>query len=464
MNNQSDEDIRNSIIGLGEKSIRKSYYPQLQKKINEIEELNKSLEKKVEIRTKELLEEKHVFETLFNETNDAFALIKNGKFIDCNSSALKLLKYEDKETFCNQRPYELSPRLQPDGELSKDKEVLLINECIEKGHLQFEWVHKKFTGEIFWVDVLLTKVVLNNEVHIHVTWRDITDKKYLEDELKKRNDELEETNDELYATIENLKNTQEKLIESGKMASLGGLVAGVAHEINRPIDVCVTGITYLAHTTEEIKENYINNESKKEDLLSYFNNTEDLTELINTNLGKTAKLIKKFKQVSIQHDEDKKRAFELKNYLKGIILSLKKLLEEKNIDIKIDSDKEINIKSFPEDFTLVFTNLITNSIEHGFENIEKGLIYIKLRIINDELNITYSNNGKHVDENNIDKIFEPFFTTTKDNENPGLGLNIVYNIVTYKLNGNISFKNTKDGIEFLLNIPIDIIHSVNYNI
>lgn len=464
MNNQSDEEIRNSIIGLGERSMRKSYYPQLQKKIHEIQELNKSLEKKVQDRTKELLEEKNIFETLFNETNDALALIKDGKFVDCNNATLKLLKYKKKESFCNLRPYQISPILQPDGELSEKKELSLIAKCIEKGNLQFEWVHKKFTGENFWVDVLLTKIFLNNELHIHVTWRDITEKKHLEDELKKRNDELEETNDELNATIENLKSTQEKLIESGKMASLGGLVAGIAYEINKPIDISVTGITYLSHTTEEIKEKFLEGNSSKEDLADYFTNSENLIELINNNLGKTAELIKKFKQVSVQHEGEEKRLFELKNYLKGIILGLKELTKIKNINIKIDSLDELNIQSYPEDFSLIFTNLITNSIEHGFKDKDEGEIYIKLSIVEEKLKILYQNNGNKIDEDNVDKIFEPFFTTTREDNNPGLGLNIVYNIVTNKLDGSINFNNKENGIEFIITIPIDISNNINYYI
>lgn len=452
MNNQSDEDIRASIIGLGEKSIRKNYYPQLQKKIKEIEELNKNLEVKVEIRTKELGEQKIVFESLFNDTADAQALIKDGKFIDCNNALLKLLKLEKKEDFLALSPYEVSPTLQPDGQMSQDKEIHYIDKCIKDGHVRFEWVHQKSTGEDFWVDVLLTKIILNQEPHLFVVWRDITEKKNLEMEIKSRNEELEESNNELYATVDNLKKTQKKLVESAKMASLGSLVAGVAGEMHKPIDVCVTAVTFLQHTLEDTKENFEN--LSKEEVQSFVNNAEELSRLISDNLKDSAELINKFKQVAVEHTSDKKRSINLKTYLEGIVLSLQNSINPTKYKIHIKANEEINIEGYPEDYSLIFTHLINNSIQHGFKNLSHGNIYINLSIENDSLKIKFKNDGHFIEENDLDKLFEPFFTKSLDSKNLGLGLNIIYNIIN-KLNGSISCSNRKEnGVVFKLSIPI----------
>lgn len=463
MNNQSEEEIRNSIIGLGEKSIRKSYYPQLQKKIQEIEELNKNLESKIKERTKEVREQKEIFESLFNDSADAQALIKEGSFIDCNNALLKLLKYEKKEDFLLLRPYQISPTLQADGQISRDKELYYIDKCIKDGHTRFEWIHKKSDGENFWVNVLLTRIVLNKEIHLFVVWRDITEKKKLEEEINRRNNELEESNTELNATVENLKSTQEKLVESAKMASLGGLVAGIANEIHKPIDVCVTAITFLLHTLEDTKEEFQN--KSKEELFEYINSTEELSQLINNNLKDTAELINKFKQVAIEHKHEQKRTINIKNYLEGVILGLQNKIDSSKYKIKINCHNDINIDVYPDDFSLIFTHLINNSIEHGFKNIEHGNITIDLSIKNESLKIKFKNDGHPFEIDDLKKIFEPFYTTSSNNKNLGLGLNIIYNIVN-KLNGTISCENRKSkGVKIDISIPISIVQdNLNYQI
>ncbi len=462
MNNQSDEDVRNSIIGLGEKSVQKSYYPQLQRKMKEIEELNKSLEKKVEDRTKELSEQKEVFESLFYDSADSLAIIRDGKFIDCNNSLLKHLGYESKEKFLNIRPFEISPEFQPDGQKSIDKELYLIAKCIENGNINFEWVHKKQNGNLFWVDVSLTKIILNDEIHVHVAWRDITEKKQLSKKLEERKEELEDANDELSAMIENLKKTQERLVESGKMASLGGLVAGVAHEIHKPMDVAVTGLSYLIHTTGEMKEKF----TKNDELQNFINSSEGLLKIVDDNLLQIASLISKFQQVAVDNKDEIKRSINLKNYINGIILSLENSITSKKIKIDLICDDDLNIDSYPEDFNLIFTNLISNSIEHAFINSSQGKISIKVTLSDGYLKILYSNNGESIKEEHLQKIFDPFFSTSKTDENPGLGLNIVYNIVSNKLHGNVKCENKKEGgVLFTLFIPISISNdSLNYHI
>jgi len=223
---------------------------------DKLDELNLTLEQKVSKRTFELFEQKHVFETLFNETSDGITLIKGGNVIDCNNAVLKLLKYKNKDDFLKLHPYELSPQFQPDGQTSKDKASEHIKICLQKGSNRFEWVHQKATGEDFWAEIVLTKIKIKNEDVIHGVWRDITHKKYLDEQIIHRTEELEQSNEELEVTLDNLKQTQEQLLESKKMESLGNLVAGVAHEINTPVGIGITGITHFIEITKEITSNY----------------------------------------------------------------------------------------------------------------------------------------------------------------------------------------------------------------
>lgn len=454
MNNQSENEIINSIIGLGEKSIRKSYYPQLKKKLEEIEELNKNLEDNVKERTKELQEQKDIFETLFNDTSDAIALIRDEKFVDCNSAVLNLLGFKNKDSFLNIKPHEISPKYQPDGQLSEKKGQFVINECLEEGKVKFEWVHKKSNNEEFWVDVSLTKIILNNENVVHVVWRDITDKKQLEIEIKERNQELEDSNNELEASIENLKITQKRLLESEKMANLGEVVTNIAKEINTPIDIAVTSGTFLSHTLENAQADNINNSMTSEELNLLFNNSRSLCDTVNQNLTSIAKLIRYFQQIKIvKNSKEEKRTFNVFEYLHGIVLSMESKLDKNKVDIDIHCKKTLAINSTPDDFSKIITTLISNSIKYGFENKEKGNITIDVLINNNNLLIGYKDDGKGIKEEDIHKIFELFFTTGENSH--GLGLSIIYNIITNKLNGNIRCTSNKNyGAMFNISIPL----------
>lgn len=455
MSNLSDEEMRNSIIGLGEKSVRKSYYPQLKTKIKEIEELNKNLEKKVEERTRELQEQKEIFETLFNETSDAIALIKDNHFVDCNNAVLKLLKYESKDSFLHTQPHEISPTFQPDGKSSDFKSKQMIRICLEKGQNRFEWVHKRSNNEEFWVDTSLTKIVLDHQDYIHVVWRDITDKKLLEEEIQKRNDELEDFNNELQATIGNLKLTQKKLVESEKMASLGEIVSNVSKEINKPVDIAVTTLTYLMHTIDESKELFENKNIKDEELQYFFDTAQSSSNIINNSLISIAKLIRYFQQIKVAKEENKSRTFNVTEYIHGILLNVRHKYPKYDFHVDIFCEDNLEVHTSAEDFQTIISIMLINSIKHAFNKEQKGYSSIDILIRNHTLFLTYKDKGNGIKKEIIPKIFEPFFTTSKDENDHGLGLSIVYNIITNKFNGTISCHSEENiGTTFNISIPL----------
>ncbi|RXJ54085.1 ATP-binding protein [Candidatus Marinarcus aquaticus] len=428
---------------------------QLKEQEEKIKAFNSKLQEDVRLRTKELEEEKRVFETLFNDSSDGISLLKDGKFIDCNLALLKLLDIKQKEEFLNLNLNMISPEIQANGISSAILVKENINKCLEKGSIRFEWLHKKVTGIEFWCEIVLTKIVINGEVVVHGVWRDIQDKKMLELELENKNLDLQESNHELEASMENLIITQNKLIESEKLAGLGSLVSGVAHEISAPIGLGITGASHLEYICEEVISKYESGTIPPEEWERYLQSSNDLVKVIVKSLQKTEKIIKNFKQVAVDQTSELKRVFNVKEYIKGILISMDRLLNERNIEFKIECDEMLQIESFPGLFAQVLTHLISNSLEHAYKDTEKGVISLNAKIEDKEFILEYRDYGKGILQGNISKIYEPFFTTNRNNGSIGLGLNIVYNLITINLGGKIDCISEENrGTTFIIKVPL----------
>lgn len=386
------------------------------------------------------------------DTADALALIKDGYFIECNNSLLTLLKYQDKADFLNLQSHQISPKYQPDGIKSEDKYIRLIKQCIDQGQLEFDWVYTKHNGEEFWADMLMTKIILNDEFVIHAVWRDITDKKILEQEVKKRNIELEESNINLQKTISDLEKTQKQLVDAEKMASLGGLVAGISHEINTPVGIGVTGVSHLLEITNNIKEDYENEKMTQEHFEDFLLSAIEASNLISTNLRRTADLVSSFKKISVDQTSEEKREFSIKEYIDGILLSISYITKKRDLTIDVICDETLSINSYPGSFSQIITNLIINSVNHAFDEKQKGHITIEITGKDNRYSVIYKDDGKGIPKDNLEKIFDPFFTTNRGSGGTGLGLNIIYNIVTTNLNGSIHcISEENQGVEFHIN-------------
>lgn len=271
------------------------------------------------------------------------------------------------------------------------------------------------------------------------------------EEIETQRDELAFQRDRILQTLEELKRTQAHLIESKKMASLGVLVTGVAHEINTPVGVAITAVSNLVDETEHLEDLYNRKQVKLEDLNEYIVSTDQTSKLILKNLERTASLIQSFKQISVDQFKEQECSFYLKEYLENVINSL--FPEIKNYKIDIEIDKKIKLYSYPGIFAQIFTNLIMNSKIHGFIDKSTGKITINAGIKDNQLIINYKDNGKGISPGILSKIFDPFFTTQQQT-GTGLGLNIVYNLVTQKLKGSITCESQPEqGVLFILKLP-----------
>ncbi len=281
--------------------------------------------------------------------------------------------------------------------------------------------------------------------------------KSLEEKVLDRTQELEESNDELEISLQNLKQTQKQLIESEKMASLGGLVAGVAHEINTPIGAGLSGISHFLERTKEIKKDYEADKMSAEEFEKYLSTSSRLAQMININLERTAQLVKSFKQIAVDQTNEEKRDFNLKEYLNKIIFSLSNITKTKNIEFNIICKDNFRINSYPGLFSQIITNLIMNSINHGFKENNEGKININISNTSNSCEIIYKDNGIGIEKEYLKKIFEPFFTTNRENGGTGLGMSIVFNIVTNNLQGTIECKSeVNKGVVFTITLPLNL--------
>ncbi|GLX79540.1 hypothetical protein tinsulaeT_28800 [Thalassotalea insulae] len=266
---------------------------------------------------------------------------------------------------------------------------------------------------------------------------------------------LEQNNKMLTDTIAQLKKTQQELVQREKMASLGGLVAGIAHEINTPLGICVTGISHLAEEHKQLKADYVNGTLTEEALQEYLDEIEQGLKIISTNADRGAELVKSFKQVAVDQSSNEQRQINVRSYLDEILLSLKPKLKRLKHTIEIECEPQLSVMLNAGAISQVFSNLIMNSIIHGFDEIEQGRIKISIYSKNNNLVIHYADNGKGLAPESLNQLFEPFYTTKRGDGGSGLGTHLIYNLVHSSLKGSIKVNSELGkGLAYLIKIPL----------
>ncbi len=250
--------------------------------------------------------------------------------------------------------------------------------------------------------------------------------------------QTEKRNLELAALIEELNDTQEQLVNSKKMAALGNMVQGIAHELNTPIGISITGSSHLKNITEELSYKYQHGEMTKKNLETFFEESESLNRSIEVSLEKASSLIKSFKLISVEQHEDTLSNFNAYQNFEDIVYSLRSSFGKEHIQIINNIPTDLNIISYPGIVYQIYTNLLNNARLHGFQNHKEGTIEINAHLENDMLYITFKDNGRGMPSEVKKQLFDPFFTTKRGSGGTGLGMNIVMNLVTEKLSGEIT--------------------------
>ncbi|MBA6390326.1 HAMP domain-containing histidine kinase [Colwellia sp. BRX10-3] len=246
------------------------------------------------------------------------------------------------------------------------------------------------------------------------------------------------TNHELKSSIIELKKAQERLLDAEKMAVLGSMSAEVTHEINTPIGVSITSTSYLADLLTELKSDIDNNKLSKRVLNDFTENSEQGLTLLLKNLERASELITSYKQVAVDQISEKIRHVNLGKYIDEIIHSLHPKLKKTNHSIKVDCPKDSEIYCHAGAISQIFTNLIINSVIHGFKDKNRGVINILVQFNGEHVHITYKDNGQGLTSEQLEHLFDPFYTTAGNRGGTGLGTHIVHNLVNDTLNGSVN--------------------------
>lgn len=323
-------------------------------------------------------------------------------------------------------------------------------------------------GNKIWLRTSKRPIIDSEEHVIGVvgTYDDITQLKETQYELKKAKDSLEkrviertkdlsESKNKLEIAISDLKSTQDQLIENEKMASLGSLVAGIAHEINTPLGVAVTSASNLEHIATFLHQSVESGNLKKSIFIEKCNDLVTSSDLIINNLEKASELVKNFKMIAVDQTYDEKRTINLYKYLNKVVHAMTPKLAKKNIRIFLAGDENINISIYPGAISQIITNLIDNAFIHAFEKMYNGEIKLQFKKVENNLDISMQDNGVGIREEIVSKIFDPFYTTKRGQGGTGLGLSVVYNLVNQKLNGTISCQSElEEWTRFVISIPL----------
>ena len=279
---------------------------------------------------------------------------------------------------------------------------------------------------------------------------------------------VHERTQDLSNALENLKRAQRQLVDTEKMAALGGLVAGVAHEINTPIGISVTAASHLAEQSVQLQRKLESGELRKNDLSDFSVMAQQSSELVLANLRRASELVRSFKQVAVDQSSEQKRTIELCAYLTDILSALRPLIRKSHQTIHIDCAQEIHWNTFPGALYQITSNLVLNAINHAFPDGSQGNLWIRVKANAEVLELCFEDDGVGIPVEIRERVFEPFFTTKRGQGGSGLGLHIVFNLVTQVLGGEIwvesAFNDSQvkhegqavsSGTRFRIRVPID---------
>jgi signal transduction histidine kinase len=254
--------------------------------------------------------------------------------------------------------------------------------------------------------------------------------------------------------ISERKHAEEQLLRSEKMATLGDMVAGVAHEISTPLGVGLISASFLSDKASELEERCRSRAVPPDEIEKYTKKLLDASSMVLPNLQRAADLLNSFKNIAVDQSIEGKRVFPVKSNIEDTVNSLRPRYKRTKYQITIDCPDDLEIDSYPGAFSQITTNLIINSLFHGFEGLEEGTIAIQVGKKGKELYYIYQDSGCGMDSKILNRLFDPFFTTKRNRGGIGLGMHVVHNLITQTLQGRVKVASTPgSGTRFEIIIP-----------
>ena len=273
---------------------------------------------------------------------------------------------------------------------------------------------------------------------------------------RKTEDELRTSKEKAESALFELNTAQQNLIDAERLAALGGLVAGVAHEVNNPIGISLTVASSFARRSEIFETDLRSNgQLRRSQLEEYVRTSRDAAQQLVANLHRAAELIQSFKQVAVDRSHAERRQFNLSEATDQIIASLRPVLKRAPIGLSVDVPEGLIIDGYPGSYGQILTNLFLNAVNHAFTDGRSGTIAISARARGaDDVEINFTDDGAGMTPDVQRQAFDPFFTTRRNEGGTGLGLHIVYNLVTQQLGGRMMLESRLgQGTTFRIIMP-----------
>jgi signal transduction histidine kinase len=274
-------------------------------------------------------------------------------------------------------------------------------------------------------------------------------------DLQSAKDRLEREVDERRRANAALEQAMEQLVQTEKLAALGSLVAGVAHELNTPLGNSLTVASALSQMVLRFDEQMAAGTLRKQTLVDFVAQCRDAASLVEKNCRRAAELIGNFKQVAVDQTSMRRRRFDLRQAIEEVLSTLQPKLKHTEYGLELAVPSGIELDSFPGPIEQIVANLVNNSLQHGFEGRSEGHIHIAAEVVNGgQILLHYSDDGVGIPDAIAKRVFDPFFTTRLGRGGSGLGLYIVYNLATAALGGTIELTSGAGcGVRFDLRFP-----------
>jgi PAS domain S-box-containing protein len=325
---------------------------------------------------------------------------------------------------------------------------------------------RRANGELRWISLSTRTFREPQRTLVLFTYFDTTERRRAQEEIQSLNAELEarvarrtvdleQANRELSETLTNLERAKDQLVQSEKLAALGNLVAGVAHELNTPIGNGLTVASSLQFRVDELTRQ-MDQGLKRSDLTTFLEDTRQATDLLTRNLARAGTLVTSFKQIAVDQTSSQRRLFALPELVSEILLTLHSTIRASGCQIKTEIDDSLQMDGYPGPLGQVLGQLITNAIVHGFHEHPGGTIILSAHALDDRhMTLQVQDDGSGIRRADLGHIFEPFFTTRMGQGGSGLGLHVVHNLVTGVLGGQIAVHSEPGhGTRLAITLPL----------